>query len=622
VNANASRTPSRAELIFDHLALWLAAAVLAGFLHLAVARAIRLGFSVVRWGWESRDLIWRVPIGYGLVFLPVAVFLLLLVIVLRWRLPSRVPVWLWSTLVLFSLLLLFPQINGYASLLLAGGVSLRLAPLMLRQPDRFARIVRTIGIAGAATVLLLAASLPKLRASRERAAMVGLPTAPQGAANVLLLILDTVRADYLSLYGAPEQTSPRLSEWSQRGTVFEQSYATSSWTTPSHASLFTGHYPSAHGASFTRRLDKRHTTLAEVLAGHGWATAGFTANFAATPIESGLAQGFIHYSDLKNSLTEIAKSTTITQADNVVRFVEALRNGRGLGAALARFTSSDFEPRFTHLAHDAKSAEEVAAEFSVWLDQRPEGRPFFAFLNVLDAHYPYAAPEPYASMFTDEGSANQYRGAIRYVDEQVNLILRDLDRRGILQNTVVVITSDHGEHFGEHGQWGHANSLYKQVLHVPLIVIYPSAVPQGARLSRQVSGRDIPATVLDLLGVPQDSAIGGVSLAALWRDSTARVSDVIAEVDQNMRPMRYLKNSEGPMKALLDDTLHVIRGAPHFEAYAYRADPNETHDLVAARGDTLPFASLLQQAAARHRLIWPRAVVRPLVDGTDADVGR
>ncbi len=626
---SATTRRTRVALVLDQLALWLAAAVLAGYLHLTLARALRLGFSVVRWGWESRDLIWRVPMGYGLVFVPFAAVLVLLAVILGPRLSARGPLWLWITLVLFSLLLLFPQLNGYASLVLAAGSASVLVPFAMRQPDLLLRSARAIGIVGGAAALLTAALLPRIRTAAERNAIAQLPTAPEGAPNVLLLILDTVRADYLSVYNVEEKTSPRLSQWAQRGTVFEQAYSTSSWTTPSHASFFTGQYASAHLASYTVRLGERHLTLAEVLKQRGWATAGITANYAATPLESGLAQGFIHYADLKNSLTEVTKSTTITQAQNVVRFVNALRNTRNVAYAIDRFFSADFSPLFTDHAHDTKTAQEVRAQFSAWLDKLPSGRPFFAFLNMYDAHYPYIAPEPYASLFETEGGggegalADNYRGSIRYLDDQVDSLFRNLERRGMLDNTLIIVTSDHGEQFGEHDQWAHANSLYRQVLHVPLVVIYPKGVPAGVRVSRQVTGRDIPATVLDLLAVPRDAAIGGASLAALWRDSTARASDVVVEVDQNMRPAQHLKNSYGPMKAIFDDSLHVIRdGAGIYEAYRYRQDPAELTDLVAARRDSVPFKLLLEFAVRRHRLFWPRPVIRALVTPDPEDVGQ
>jgi len=595
--------------IADQGTLWLAAALLAGLLHLAIARALGLGFSVVRWGWESRDLAWRVPAGYVLVFAPVAVVLVLATLTLGWPRIARFTYWCWATLVAFALLLLFPQIHGYASLLLAGGLAWRLAPSLTRRDRAVRRVARWSGGGGAAALVLAIALVPGVRRAREASAVADLVRAPEGAANVLILILDTVRADYMSVYTPEETTSPKLAQLARSGVVFEQSYSTSSWTTPSHASLFTGHYPSDHGASFTTRLADRHLTLAEWLQSRGWATGGFTANFAATPIESGLAQGFGHYDDLKNSLEEVAKSTTLTQADNVLRFWYALQTGRGARSAVSRFFSTDFAPRLTEQAHDDKSAEEVRAQFTSWLDAIPPSRPFFAFLNFFDAHAPYRPPEPYVSMFGAPSTTNRYRGSIRYLDDQVDALVRDLEQRGRLENTILVITSDHGEQFGEHGQDTHANSLYRQVLHVPLILRFPARVPAGVRVPQQVTGRDVPATILELLGVPRDPAIGGTSLAPLWADSAARASDVVAEVDQNMRPVLRFRNSLGPMKAVFGDTLHVIRdGKGLFETYRYRVDPREEADLVAATGDSLPFARELQAVVRRHRLTWPPAV--------------
>ncbi len=615
----------------DLVALWLAAGVLAGATHLLTARALRLGFNVTRWGWESRDLWWRTPLAYVVLFAPVALLLLAAAPLLgRWRV-LRLAAWSWITLVLFAVLLLFPQLHGYASLLLAAGAAWRLSAAAARREPGVLRGARLVGWGGALAVALAAAFTPRLRAMGEQRTLAALPAAPAGAPNVLFLILDTVRADYLSVYGWRDQeTTPRLAQWARQGVVFDESYSTSSWTTPSHASFFTGQYPSVHGASFTSRLAPSHLTVAEVLQARGWATGGFTANLIATTIESGLAQGFVHYEDYQNSWEEILKSTTITQAHNVLRALETWQEGRPLRAVVRAFLSTDFAPRLVESAHDGKRAEEVRMHLGAWLDGLPAGRPFFAFVNLFDAHAPYHPPEPYASMFLSGGPERKdlarYKGALRYLDDQVALLLDDLARRGALQNTIVIVTSDHGEQFGEHAQDAHANSLYRQVLHVPLMVVAPGRVPAGVRIGRQVTGRDLPATILDLLSVPRDSAIGGTSLAPLWReaaavaagDSTTRsatppapaaTSDVIAELDQNTRPVLRFRNAQGPMKALFDDTLHVIRdGTGVLEAFHYRRDPREATELVAAGRDSLPLARQLQGAVDRHRLRWPAAI--------------
>ncbi len=613
---NALRSPStargRLSLLLEQLVLWIAAAVVAGFLQLLVARSLRLGFSIFRWGWESRDLVWRVPMGYAIAFAPVAVLLLALTLIFGSRWPTRVTLWTWCTLICFALLLLFPQIHGYASLVLACGVALPLSRLLTRRESVVRTASAVLAIGGGALVVGLSLWFPRHRVAQERSTLASLPPAPDGAPNVLLIILDTVRADYLSLYGASEETTPNLVRWAQQATVFEQAYSTAPWTTPSHASLFTGLYPSVHGASFTTALSPDHRTLADVLQEHGWATGGFTANYVATRYESGLSQGFLRYEDLMNTFEEVAKSTTITQSDNLLLFWSAMEVGRGGQIALKRFFSSDFAPHFTEWAHDEKSAAQVRGQFTQWVDELPAGRPFFAFLNFFDAHSPYRPPEPYYSMFRNPPlTVDRYRGGIRYLDDQLDSLFRGLERRGKLQNTIVIVTSDHGEQFGEHGQVAHGNSLYRQLLHVPLFVMYPRAVPSGMRVKTQVSGVDMAATVLDLTSVPQDSAIGGRSFAPLWRDSTARASDVIAEVDQNTRPQLQFKNALGPMKAYVNDSVHVMRdGAGIFEAYRYRSDPMETADLLAARRDSTPFAATLQGLVRHHSLVWPRALPR------------
>ena len=610
----------RLSLVVEQLLLWIASAVVAGFLQLLVARSLRLGFSIFRWGWESRDLAWRTPMGYVIVFAPAAALLVALVLIFGNRWPVRVSLWTWSALICFALLLLFPQIQGYASLVLACGVALPLSRLLARRGGAVRTASAVLALGGGALVIALAYWLPHRRVAQERSTLAVLPPAPAGAPNVLLIILDTVRADYLSLYGASEETTPNLVRWAQQATVFDQAYSTAPWTTPSHASLFTGQYPSIHGASFTTALSAQHRTVAQVLQEHGWATGGFTANYVATRFESGLAHGFLRYDDLMNSLEEIAKSTTITQSDNILLFWSSMEVGRGGRIALKRFFSADFAPHFTEQAHDEKSAAQVREQFTAWMDQLPAERPFFAFLNMFDAHSPYRPPEPYYSMFkTPPLTVDRYRGGIRYLDDQLDSLFRGLEQRGKLENTIVIVTADHGEQFGEHGQLAHGNSLYRQLLHVPLFVMYPHSVPRGMRVQTQVSGVDMAATVLDLTGIPQDSAIGGRSFAPLWRDSTARASDVIAEVDQNRRPQLQFKNALGPMKAFVDDSLHVIRdGAGVFEAYRYRGDPQEVTDLVAARRDSMPFAASLAQRVLRHALVWPRALPRGKATAADS----
>lgn len=612
-----SRTRSWGELLVTNVTLWLAAATLAGVLHLAVARTIGLGFSIFRWGWDSRDLAWKVPLGYLLVFAPVALMLAVLWAILPPRTGWKVATWAWLTLVIFSSLLLFPAIHGYASLLLAVGLAASLSTWLDRHPGATLRGARVVAALGAVGTAGLSVSLPRLRDAAERRALAALPVAPPGAPSVLLLILDTVRADYTSLNSSDAGTTPNLQRWGMKGAVFEEAYSTAPWTTPSHASFFTGQYPSIHRASWTVPLADGSRTIAEVLSERGWASAGFTANYVATRRESGLAQGFVHFEDFKTSLKEVLKSTTITQADNVVRAWDAFSMGQGIRRTLKAYGHANFEPHFSEESHDAKSAAEIREDFLRWSSELPADRPYFAFLNFFDAHAPYHPPPPFRMMFGDSAVLqNRYRGGIRYIDEEVNRLLETLDKRGTLANTIVIVTADHGEQFGEHGLGGHDNSLYRQVLHVPMMILHPRKVPGGVRVATQVTGRDIPATILDLVGVSQDSAIGGTSLAPLWAAGTPgsagwHPSEVLAEVDQNARPGLRHRNAYSALKAVIRDSVHVIGDRKgNYEAFAYRLDPDEASNLVVTPFDTLTYGALLGKSAARHRLVWPRPVPR------------
>lgn len=537
----------------------------------------------------SWDLVWIAPASATVFFLAVGVLLLLVVRLLTRTPRPLTPAALRLVVAVFAFLACYSllesprlRLHPIATVLLSLGVAWQVGRVAAARPSGVARLLR-VGFAGTAITLaaLLAYGWATLPGLAERRALANLSQAREGAPNVLLLVLDTVRAANLGLYGYARATTPVLREWADSGAVFDRAIATSPWTLPSHSSLFTGRYHSEVSADWGTPLDATFPTLAEVLASEGYATAGFTANQAYTTEASGLARGFARYEDYPLSFG---------------RFL--------LGSALLRNVSLEYVRGWTA---GRKSATAVTDEFLSWLSERDD-RPFFAFLNFMDAHSPYTPEPPFTALFPEaprgrgpgertagittadlEGTVAAYDRAIAYMDHEIGRLLDTLRSAGILDRTIVIITSDHGEQFGEHGLQFHSNSLYMQLLHVPLIVVYPPGVPRGARVAAPVSIRDLPATVLDLAGL-ENAGIPGVALSEHWRPaaegrpvSEARPGrPALAEVSccrpetTDWEPVSF-----GDMKALVEGDFHyILRGDGKRELYDVATDVAEERDLA------------------------------------------
>jgi len=515
-------------------------------------------------------------------------------------------------LALVGPLVFLPRLHLAAAVLLAGGIAAQTARLLAARLPR-PGFIRLMATCMALVVVTLGLGVVGRAAWAERPALAGLGPAPSGAPNVLLVVFDTVRARSLSLYGYSRPTTPALERLAARAVVFEQSYVTSPWTLPSHATMFTGRYPHELSPAWLTALDATHPTIAEIFRGRGYLTAGFTANVAATSYETGLARGFIRYEDYPVSFSMVVKSSWLARAIDTA-----------LGWTTGR--------RRQHPGQ--RNAEEVNAAFLRWLDAS-QGRPFLAFLNYLDAHGPYLAPPPFDEKFgptrrrpplTDAPLAEQrqwsreqiqveidaYAGAIAYVDNQLGRLIEELERRGLVAGTVVVVTSDHGEQFGEHGLFDHANSLYLPVLHVPLLVSFPPRVPDGRRVATPVTLRDLPVTLFDLAGLPGPMPFPGASLAIHWAGSTEAgrsSSPLLAEVRKGINLDPRLPVSRGDMHSLIEEGWHYIRnGDGQEELYDVERDPGELENLAEADGGTLlaRFRAELERAGVRA----PRSVAR------------
>ena len=580
-----------------------------GFLGgLAEVTSFRLRFGADPVESTSLHVLWMGPISAACMG---AIIGLVLALALRaWRGVSiAVPVVFFSSFAIFSFVSgLRLGIHKYAIMALSLGVAMQLARLATKRGAAFPGLCRRslpwMGGATLAGALVIGAIVAGQNRRGERSG-----EAPAGAPNVLLLILDTVRAQDLSLYGYERQTSPEIDRLASTGVTFDYAMAPAPWTLASHASMFTGLSPDRLSTDFHAALDAAAPTIAEVLAARGYATGGFVANLTYTARTSGLDRGFMVYRDHPFSIELFLSSSS-----------------------WMRKTALAIRPHFgVHGPEVGKSAAQVNSEFLSWLPS--DGRPFFAFLNFFDAHTPFKLERPFDRMFRDpppqywrfkpwvrsyseadiEEFRDSYNSAIAYLDAQVGVLLRELERRGVLRNTLVILAADHGEHLGDHGGiTGHANSLYLPVLHVPLVISFPSRIPVGVHVRPAVSTQNIPATILDLLGGSGDPALPGRSLARYWYGGADDgdgnddfVSPVFSELTSNDFAHRSDPIGKGPMQSLVRGNLHYVRnGDGSEELYDYIADADERTNL-AGRVDSAsvlaPFRQLLSQRPPGQR---------------------
>ena len=328
-------------------------------------------------------------------------------------------------------------------------------------------------------------------------------TSPPAKYNVLLISIDTCRADHLKCYGYSRDTSPHLDQLAREGVLFENATAAASWTVPSHMSMFTSLYPSVHGVqTIIGQLGEGVPTLAHCVARRGYATAAFVTG-AALDHHFGFNRGFQYYDDFTVSVS-IEKSEEQVGAFN-----------------------------------DMVTAPAITLLAAQWLKNHSQEN-FFLFLHYWDCHHDYTPPAPFDEKFDPgyKGKENGrelfrrqddimahisvmdlahmaalYDGEIAFTDENVGKVLQVLQDLGLSEKTLVVVLSDHGEAFLEHGKILHGNSLYEELLHVPLIMRLPGVIPAGKRVAGNVSHVDLMPTVLGLLQLPCPSRIQGIDLS-------------------------------------------------------------------------------------------------------------
>jgi arylsulfatase A-like enzyme len=308
------------------------------------------------------------------------------------------------------------------------------------------------------------------------------------APDVILVVMDTTRADRLGVYGNPRDVSPRLDAFARDGVVFRNAWSTASWTLPSHASMFTGLYPSAHGAHITPDVDQDSlgdnpprlaasaVTLAELLAENGYRT-GAVAGAGWLAPEFGLLQGY-EMQDAENLRMLSADEIT----DRAIAWLETVPEQESLHLMVNYFDPHDPDP--------------------------PEGFGGFPGEQVpvepatLDAERGALVSEEQRSARVD-----RYDGSIRFVDFHIGRLFDALRVAGRYQNALIIVTADHGEHFGEHGALGHGAWLYEEVLHVPLLVHLPEGRDAGLEVEEPISHVDLLPLVASEVGFPLPEAV-------------------------------------------------------------------------------------------------------------------
>jgi arylsulfatase A-like enzyme len=448
----------------------------------------------------------------------------------------------------------------------------RVGPLLSR--------ARLLGTLAAGAVLVLLPLFPRTVVPvRLAAPSAKAPATPRSA---VLIVLDTLRRDHMSLYGYSRETTPQLERRARGGLVFDDASSVSAWTLPSHASMFTGRWPRTHGAhAFSREQAPRHdrslhvnplaresVTLAEIAREHGYRTAGLTANHFYLSSHWGMDQGFEEYLCRRPRWSGMAFRT----AKELARRLDTRRS----------------------VTHDKPyfRAPEITRAAIEWLE-RHQDTPFFLFLNYMDVHAPNAAPGSQGLPFEDESFrpdvekrdpilriplrpsvlrslVNEYDREVHFLDHWVGVLLDHLERSGLAARTLVVITADHGEFLGERGFVGHGKDLHTETVDVPLIVWEPGKAP--GRVSRPVQGPDVFPTILRYLGLPVPEGTQGQPLLE---------ADHATVSEEHYAPGGRLPRFERVLRTIRMGTYRYFLSTSGEERlFDLHADPREIRNLV------------------------------------------
>jgi arylsulfatase A-like enzyme/tetratricopeptide (TPR) repeat protein len=353
--------------------------------------------------------------------------------------------------------------------------------------------------------------------------------------NVILMTLDTTRADHLACYGYPDVKTPHLDSLAFRGALFEQAATNSPLTLPAHCSILTGMYPTYHGVRINGNtaLNEEQTTIAEILSAQGYQCGAFIGAFVLDG-RWGLKQGFQHYDDK----FDLKKYKHID-----------------LGAV-------------------QRPGDEVMDAALDWLEEQKDS-PFFAWIHLYDPHTPYEPPEPYLSEYRSRGLSGLYDGEIAFMDEQIGRCVDWLEKNRLDKSTILVLVGDHGEGLGSHGEGTHGYFIYDYAIHVPLIIVTPLDRLRGVRVSSQVRIIDIFPTILEIASIIPPAETQGRSLLPLMfrpheeEDEFAYSESMSPNLQFGWSSMHSLRTTQ-----------YKYIDAPKAELFDLTRDPDEQTNLL------------------------------------------
>jgi arylsulfatase A-like enzyme len=486
--------------------------------------------------------------------------------------------------------------SGTERLIVNAGVPLGLGVLalvvwwFLRGAEARRRLLTRPAVA---TLVLgaLAAGWVAVAVAPGRSPEVTAPTTRASGPNIVLIAVDTLRADRLSAYGYKAQSTPNIDRLAADGIRYAHTFSQASWTRPSFGTIFSGLYPSSHGAMHKAdSLPSRVQTVAETLASGGYYTVGFPNNANISPAFN-FQQGFAEYHYLAPDLFFLADEPAAQLA---------LYNG-------LRLVRERFLARRVDVHNYYQPAEVVTARVRGWLEANAtRARPFFLFVHYMDPHDPYmvhpfdgqgyarvANPDPPADVA--EKYSRLYDGEVAYLDHHMGALLDDLRARGLYDGSLIVLTGDHGEEFHEHGGWWHGTTLYDEQIHVPLIIKPPAGQGTGGRVVDELATHlDIMPTIVATAGLPPAPQQQGHALPLGDAPTPTRAS-VFSEESLEGNDLQSVRT---PTWKLIVANPGNPRGLPPEELFDVSVDPGERHDLAASRPEETE-----RMRAARGRAI-------------------
>jgi len=435
--------------------------------------------------------------------------------------------------------------------------------------------------------------------------------------NVILITVDSLRADHVSFMNYCRDTTPNLRELSRRSVVFERFMSNGSYTPASFASTFSSTYPIMYGGY--ERFSSMRPTIAEVLRDSGYTTAAFHSN----PFLSrfyGYDRGFDLFEDLiPHPPSGKGESEHLRE-----RLVDFLRRHPVLYRSIRRVAMSAFallpeRPPYT----DARTITKRAIR---WIKEN-RSEPFFLWIHYMDVHFPYMPKKRYLkrlghappdretiSMLNERITYNRieditkgelesiivlYDAEILYVDEHIQVLLTALERLGLLKSTALIVTADHGEEFGEHGGLGHGAKLYNELLHIPFLLYLPE-LERGIRIDGRASLIDLAPTILDILGLDEHSSFMGKSLLPMIEGNEQDGRAVISEMaSRRITPTSPLKMDYGVRKVACTygNWKYIYNEGADDELYDLKGDPNETINLICKHEE---WAERLRERIEQH----------------------